>query len=194
MKTCEPSRTLSFNVLKKAPSNSVLSCEKMFFFRDASSMAVVMGTLERWSVHPEISQQPLMSSYTWAHIQKNIINFEIWDHFWNINIGPDTAFSQTRGLVCGTRPHLVGKPSCPLTLIWLRSWAKAESVCFFRCFPYGPGPESQFCVGSLCLAWELELRVILVTGGWGAFLSQLDLDLFIPTPVDSRKKNPNHSA
>ena len=83
-------------------------------------------------------------------------------------------------------PHLVLKPSCPLTLIWLRSWAKAESVCFFRCFPYRPGPDSWVSVGSLCLVWVL--RVDLVTGGWAAFLSQLDLDLFIPTPVDSRKK------
>lgn len=32
----------------------------------------------------------------------------------------------------------------------------------------------------MCLAWELELRVIL---DWGAFLSPLDLDLFIPTPT-----------
>lgn len=37
------------------------------------------------------------------------------------------------------------------------------------------------------LAWELELRVILVTVDWGAFLSQLDLDLFIPTP-DARQQ------
>lgn len=89
-------------------------------------------------------------------------------------------------LVSVMHPHVVGKPSSPLTLIWLRSWAKAESVCFFRCFPYGPGPESRVSAGSVCLAWELELRVILVTRGWGPFLSQLDLDLFIPTPVDSK--------
>lgn len=37
----------------------------------------------------------------------------------------------------------------------------------------------------MCLAWELELRVILDRG---AFLSPLDLDLFIPTPA-AREQN-----
>lgn len=85
-----------------------------------------------------------------------------------------------------TCPHLDAKMSCPLTLIRLRFWARAESACFFRCFPYVARPESWGSAG--CLTWELELRVILVTGAWGAFLSQLDLDLFIPAPVDSEKK------
>lgn len=84
--------------------------------------------------------------------------------------------------------HLVVKTSSPLTLILLRSWARAESACFFRCFPYGPGPESGASAESVCRAWDLELRVIRVTGGWGPFFWQLDLDLFITTPVDSGEK------
>lgn len=84
-------------------------------------------------------------------------------------------------------PHLVGRACCALTLIWLRSWARAESACFLRCFPYKPGPESWESAGLLCRVWALELRVILVTGCWGAFLSQLDLDLLIPTLTESEK-------
>lgn len=42
-------------------------------------------------------------------------------------------------------------------------------------------------MGSVCLAWELELRVILATEG-GALFSQLDLDLFIPTAADGKKR------
>lgn len=91
-----------------------------------------------------------------------------------------------------TSPHLVAKASCPLTLIWLRFWARAESVCFLRCFPYRLGPESCSSAWLVFLAWVRELRVILVTGSWEA-LSQLALDLFIPTPVSQKKKrlNPN---
>lgn len=91
-------------------------------------------------------------------------------------------------------PHLVDKMSCPLTLIWLRSWARAESACFLRCFPYRPGTESWGSEGLGCLACELELRVILVTEGWGAFLFQLDLDLFITTPVNSRKSEQDKTS
>lgn len=80
-----------------------------------------------------------------------------------------------------TCPYPVNKASCPLTLIWLRFWANAESVCFLLCFPYRLGPESGGSMWLVCLAWEL--RVILLTEAWEVFLSQLDLDLFIPTPV-----------
>lgn len=35
----------------------------------------------------------------------------------------------------GDSSHPRAKLFCPLTLIWLRSCANVESVCFFRCFP-----------------------------------------------------------